>query len=461
MIYNPVDDKLHEECGVFGINSFSGKNVAEKVYFGLYALQHRGQESAGIASQYNNDIILKKNMGLVADAIKKEDLEELKGSIAIGHVRYATCGESNVVNAQPLVGKSKLGTISIAHNGTLVNTGILRSLLEDSGTLFQTTIDSELILNFMVRSSSKGIENALKDALDAVKGAYALVLNVGDTLIGVRDPYGIRPLVLGKSEDNYVLASESCALDAVGAELVRDVEPGEMVFIKGSELKSVRFSEKTDNRICSFEYIYFARPDSTIDKISVHKSRVKMGEVLYKEKPVEADIIIGVPDSGIPAAIGYAKASGIPFDIGFSKNKYIGRTFIAPSQELREKNVSIKLNALKEVIQGKRVVLIDDSIVRGTTSKHLVDNLRCAGAKEIHFRVSSPEVKHPCYFGIDTPYRSELIAAVKTKEEIREYIGADSLEFISLSGLSKALDEEKKFCTGCFAGLYPITILQD
>lgn len=455
------DDKLHEECGVFGINSFSGKDVAEKVYFGLYALQHRGQESAGIASNNNGDIILKKNMGLIADAITKEDIEELKGSVAIGHVRYATCGESNVINAQPLVGKSKLGNLSIAHNGTLVNTNVLKSLLEDSGTLFQTTIDSEVILNLMVRSFKKGIEKSLRDALEAVKGAYALVLNYENKLIGVRDPHGIRPLILGKTEDNYVLASESCALDAVGATIVRDIKAGEIVIIEGEEIKSIRFSERTKTNICAFEYVYFARPDSVIDTISVHKARLKMGEALYYEHPIEADIVVGVPDSGMASAIGYANASKIPFDIGFSKNRYIGRTFIAPSQELREKNVSIKLNALREVVEGKRVVMIDDSIVRGTTSKHLVENMRRAGAKEIHFRVSSPEVKNPCYFGIDTPYRDQLIAAIKTKEEIREYIGADSLEFISKEGLVKAMNENMGFCTGCFTGVYPMSILQD
>lgn len=458
---NEIDDKLHEECGIFGINSFSGEDVAKKVYYGLYALQHRGQESAGIASNYNNEIILRKNMGLVAEAISKEDIEDLKGSVAIGHVRYATCGESNIVNAQPLVGKTKLGNISIAHNGTLVNTEVIKSLLEDSGTLFQTTIDSEIILNFMVRSASKGIVGALRDALDAVKGAYALVLNIGETLIGVRDPYGIRPLILGKTDDNYVLASESCALDAVGAEIVRDIQPGEMVFIEKDNVKSIKFCEQTNNRLCSFEYIYFARPDSKMDGLSVYQTRLKMGEILYKESNVESDVVIGVPDSGIPAAIGYSRASNIPFELGFNKNKYIGRTFIAPSQELREKNVSIKLNALKDVVGGKRVILIDDSIVRGTTSKHLVENLRNAGAKEIHFRVSSPMVKHPCYFGIDTPYRDQLIAAVKSKDEIRDYIGADSLEFLSQKGLEEALSQGDQYCSGCFTGRYPISILQD
>lgn len=455
------DDKLHEECGVFGINSFTGKDVSEKVYYGLYALQHRGQESAGIASNLGGEILLKKEMGLVPDCFSSEDLKELKGSIAIGHVRYSTCGDSNVINAQPLVGKSKLGQIAIAHNGTLVNASSIRELLEEAGALFQTTIDSEVILNLAVRNASRGIIKGIKDALNVIKGAYALTIACGDMLIGIRDPYGIRPLVLGKTDDGYVLASESCALDAVGAELIRDVKAGEMLIIKGQETESIMFSEKTGNHVCSFEYIYFARPDSKMDGLSVHKSRLAMGAKLYEEYPVKADIVIGVPDSGIAAALGYSRASGIPFEVGFTKNKYIGRTFIAPSQEIREKNVSIKLNAIREVVEGKDVVLIDDSIVRGTTSRRLIETLKRAGAGKIHFRVSSPMVKHPCYFGIDTPYREHLIAAVKTKDEIRDQIGADTLEFISIDGLLDSLESDNGYCTGCFSGQYPMSILQD
>lgn len=455
------DGKLHEECGVFGINSFSGKDVADKVYYGLYALQHRGQESAGIASNQSGVITLKKEMGLVNSVFTAKDIEELKGDIAIGHVRYATFGEPNVTNAQPLVGRSRLGQLSVAHNGTLVNAGILRELLEDSGAIFQTTIDSEVILNLMVRSSGKELHNVLKETLNVIKGAYALTMTMGEYLIGIRDPYGIRPLILGKTEDNYILASESCALDVLGGEIVRDIEPGEMVFIKGREIRSIKFSEKTQHRVCSFEYIYFARPDSVMDKISVHEARVKMGERLYKEHPVEADIVIGVPDSGIAAALGYSRASGIPFDIGFTKNKYIGRTFIAPSQAIREKNVNIKLNAISNVVNGKRVVLIDDSIVRGTTSRKLIETLRFAGAKEIHFRVSSPMVKHPCYFGIDTPDRHDLIAATKSWDEVQAEIGADSLGYISEQGLIEVLDHDNGYCTGCFSGIYPMSIPQE
>ncbi|MFB0918427.1 MAG: amidophosphoribosyltransferase [Clostridiaceae bacterium] len=455
------DDKLKDECGVIGINSFSGQDVSKLAYLGLYALQHRGQESAGIASNYKSEIILRKSMGLVEDALSEDDLNALKGPVAIGHVRYTNNADLNVINAQPLVGKSKYGQISIAHNGALVNGNSLKELLEDSGVLFQTNIDSEVILNLIVRNAAKGVEKGLKTALNLIKGAYALTLAKDDMLIGIRDPYGIRPLILGKTDDNYILASESCAFDAIGATIVRDIEAGEMVIIRGQEVESIKYSEKTENNLCSFEYIYFARPDSVIDGLAVHTARVNLGKMLYEEYPVEADLVIGVPDSGLAAALGYSRASGIPFDLGFNKNKYIGRTFIAPSQEIRERNVNIKLNAIRDVVEGKRIVLIDDSIVRGTTSRKLIETLRFAGAKEIHFRVSSPMVKHPCFFGIDTPYRESLIAARMSKEEIKDEIGADSLEFISRQGLQKSLEETKGYCTGCFFGVYPMSILQD
>ena len=461
MIFLDDQDKLHEECGVFGINSFSGRDVAEKVYYGLFALQHRGQESAGIAANLAGEISLKKNMGLVQEAFTKEDLQELKGTIAIGHVRYSTSGESNVINAQPLVGHSRMGQMAIAHNGTLVNAGLLRELLEEGGTMFQTTIDSEVILHLMVRSGNKDLERSLKETLNVIKGAFALTLTMGNQLIGIRDPYGIRPLILGKTDDNYILASESCALDVLGARIVRDIEPGEMVIIEGDQIRSIKYSEKTAHRVCSFEYIYFARPDSEMDGISVHDARLKMGATLWAEHPIEADLVIGVPDSGIAAALGFSRASGIPFEIGFTKNKNIGRTFIAPSQELREEAVNIKLNALRHVVKDKRVVLIDDSIVRGTTSRKLIETLRFAGAKEIHFRVSSPMVQHPCYFGIDTPYREHLIAAIMSKDEICAHIGSDSLEFLSEPGLLKALDHDNGYCTGCFSGIYPMSIPQE
>lgn len=448
------DDKFKEECGVFGLYARDSQ-ASFSVYDGLYSLQHRGQESAGIASVENGEITLRKKMGLVVEALSKNDLTDLKGNIAIGHVRYSTQGDSNVVNAQPLTAKSKFGSMAVAHNGTLVNSDVVRSLLEDAGAVFQTETDSEVIVNLIARGIHKGLERAILDAIQTIKGSFALVIAYGNKLIGIRDVYGIRPLVIGTRGEDIILSSESCAIDTVGGSLLRDVAPGEMVVIENGEITSYQYSEKTKGQTCSFEYIYFARPDSVIDGISVHSLRVKTGEVLYKEYPIEADVVIGVPDSGLAAAIGYSRASGIPFDIGFSKNKYIGRSFIAPSQEQREKVVSLKLNAQKEVVNGKRVVLIDDSIVRGTTSSYLVDLLYKAGAKEVHFRVSSPMVKFPCYFGIDTPYRKHLIAAKMTKDEIRDYIGCTSLEYISRQGLIESLGRDT-FCTGCFTGEYPL-----
>lgn len=450
-------DKFKEECGVFGIFSQGGVDVAAVTYYGLYALQHRGQESAGIVTSDGENLNCYKNMGLVSEVFNEGVLKGLNGFSAIGHVRYSTTGSSKVENAQPILGKFKLGPIAIAHNGNLVNTDIIRELLEDSGSIFQTTIDSEVILNLIARGAKKGIESAVVDSMQAVKGSYAIVILTEDKLIGVRDPNGIRPLCLGKLDDNYILCSESCALDSIGAEFIRDVNPGEIVIIDKNGLKSVNFAEKTKCETCVFEYIYFARPDSTIDGINVYSSRVLAGERLYEESPVDADVVIGVPDSGVPAAIGFSKASKIPYAIGFIKNKYVGRTFITPSQEMRERAVSVKLNPLKINIEGKRVVIVDDSIVRGTTSKKLVEALRKSGAKEVHFRIASPAVKFPCYFGIDTPYRSDLIGAHKSVEEIRETIGADSLSYLSINGLLKTFGNKQNYCLGCFKGIYPVS----
>lgn len=450
-------DKMEEECGVFGIFSNENIDVASITYYGLYALQHRGQESAGIAVSNGAEIMCYKEMGLVSDVFKEGTLRELKGNAAIGHVRYSTTGSSNVLNAQPLVSKYKLGSIAIGHNGNLVNADVIRELLEDGGTVFQTTIDSEVIINLIARGARKGMERAVVDAIQAVKGSYAIVMLTEDKLIGIRDPHGIRPLCIGKLNDAYILSSESCALDSVGADFVRDVKPGEIIIIDKNGMESIDFAERTKCETCSFEYVYFARPDSTIDGINVYNARVRGGEILYKEAPAEADIVIGVPDSGIAAAVGYAKASGIPFGIGLIKNKYIGRTFITPSQELREKAVSVKLNVLKVNVAGKRVLLIDDSIVRGTTSRRLVEILRKAGAKEVHFRVSSPIVKYPCYFGIDTAHRKDLIGSKLPVDEINNEIGADSLGYISIDGLLDSLGDEHGFCLGCFNGVYPIS----
>lgn len=450
-------DKFKEECGVFGIYSHKLMNVTEITYLGLYALQHRGQESAGIAVSDGKDILCHKGMGLVCDVFNREELGKSNGLSAIGHVRYSTTGSSNIENAQPILSRCKLGSIAIAHNGNLVNADVVRELLEDGGVIFQTSNDSEVVLNLIARGAKKGIERAVVDAIQAVKGSYAMVILTEEKLIGVRDPHGIRPLCIGKLDDNYVLCSESCAIDALGGEFIRDVKPGEIVIIDNDGLKSINFAEKTKCETCSFEYIYFARPDSTIDSINVYSSRVKAGIELYRENPVDADIVIGVPDSGIPAAIGFSSVSNIPYGVGLIKNKYVGRTFIEPSQELREKAVSVKLNALRVNIEGKRVVLIDDSIVRGTTSVKLVEMLRRAGATEVHLRIASPPVKFPCYFGIDTPYRNELIASSVDNEGIRQEIGADSLAYLSINGLLSSLNVEGGFCLGCFNGIYPIS----
>jgi amidophosphoribosyltransferase len=451
------EDKFKDECGVFGIYTQGEVDVASLTYYGLYALQHRGQESAGIAVSDGEKITCYKDMGLVVDVFKEDKIKSLVGNAAIGHTRYSTTGVSNVINAQPITIEFKLGSIAIAHNGNLVNADVMRELLEDTGCIFQTSIDTEVVLNLIARGAKKGIENAVVDVVQAIKGSFAIVILTKDKLIGFRDPNGIRPLCIGKLDESYILCSESCALDAIGAELVRDVEPGEIVIIDENGLKSITFAEKTKCQTCAFEYVYFARPDSIIDGINVYNARVRAGEQLFKECPADADVVVGVPDSGIAAAVGYSRASGIPYDTGFIKNRYVGRTFISPSQELREKALLVKLNPLKVNIEGKRVLLIDDSIVRGTTSRKLIDLLRRAGAKEVHFRISSPVVQYPCYFGIDTPYRKELIGSGNTVEEIRELIGADSLGYISKEGLVSSMDSEKGFCLGCFNGIYPVS----
>jgi amidophosphoribosyltransferase len=457
MIFDLDADKFKDECGVFGIFSTDDIDAATLTYYGLYALQHRGQESAGIATSNGKEVKCYKNMGLVSEAFNEKSLAELQGSSAIGHVRYSTTGSSNVNNAQPLVSKFKLGTIAMAHNGNLVNADVIKELLEDSGYVFQTSSDTEVIISMIARGAKKGIERALFNAIQAIKGSFAIVMLTEDKLIGVRDTNGIRPLCIGKLDNSYILSSESCALDTLGAEFVRDVEPGEIVIIDKDGLKSLNYSEKTKCETCAFEYIYFARPDSVIDGIDVYESRIKAGRKLFEESPCEADIVIGVPDSGIPAAVGFSKASGIPYDTGFIKNRYIGRTFITPNQEMRERAVTVKLNVMKSSVAGKRVVLIDDSIVRGTTSKKLVELLRRAGAKEVHFRISSPVVKHPCYFGINTSNRDELIGANFTVDQIRDEIGADSLGYISIDGLLSCFGEKKGFCLGCFSGVYPVS----
>lgn len=449
-------DKMEEECGVFGIYSKEINEVAQITYYGLYALQHRGQESAGISVSNFGDIVTYKGMGLTADVFTTDTLKNLVGNAAIGHVRYSTTGESKLENAQPLESRYKLGQIAVAHNGNLTNAKIIRELLEDGGSTFNTTIDSEVIIKMIARKANGSVEEAIRSTVGAIKGAYALVILAGNKLVGVRDPYGIRPLCLGINENgDYILASESCAIDAVGGTLIRDVLPGEMVIIDENGVKSIKYSENNKKAPCSFEHIYFARPDSVIDGLNVYESRVEAGRLLAKQMKVDADVVIGVPDSGIPAAIGYAEASGIPYAIGLVKNKYIGRTFIKPTQALREQAVMVKLNPLKVNLEGKRVVIIDDSLVRGTTSKILIEIIRRAGAKEVHFRSASPAVKHSCYFGIDTAHREELIAARLSVEEIRKEINADTLDYLSMENMLKSL-KGCDYCVGCFNGEYPV-----
>ena len=459
-IMDPANGKFKDECGVFGIYVNKPVDVASVTYYGLYALQHRGQESAGIAVANGEEVKIHKGLGLITEAFNSDNLDYLKslnGNISVGHVRYSTAGAKTVENAQPLLANTKLGPIAMAHNGNLVNADVIRELLEDGGHVFHTSVDSEVLASLIARGSKRGIERAVVNAISAVRGSFAMVIMTKDKLIGIRDPHGIRPLCLGKIDEGYILSSESCALDSVGAELVRDIEPGEIVVIDSDGVKSIKYSEGTTCQTCAFEYIYFARPDSVIDELDVYNTRVKQGEVLYQEHKIDADLVVAVPDSGIPAAVGYSKASGIPYEMGFVKNRYVGRTFISPSQELRERAVAVKLNPLKVNVKGKRVILIDDSIVRGTTSKHLIHSLRRAGATEVHFLVASPIVKFPCYFGIDTPYRSELIGANKSVEEIRETIGCDSLGYLSLEGMYEGFYGRRNFCVGCFNGVYPVS----
>lgn len=454
-----TSDKLREECGVLGIYAPGEETLPHMMGFGLVALQHRGQESAGIATSKGGMINYFKDMGLVQDVFTNKILDRLHGDVSIGHVRYSTTGESYVSNAQPLVVNYKGGSIALAHNGNLVNAGEIRNHLEDDGSIFQTSIDSEVIANLIARKYSLGFKEAIKETISEIKGAFALTIICENKLIGVRDANGLRPLCLGKLDNGYVLASESCALDVVGAEFIRDIEKGEMVVIDENGVESIIYDDSQKKSHCIFEYVYFARPDSKIDGESVYITRRDAGRVLAEEYKIDADIVIAVPDSGIDAAIGYAEASGIPYGVGLIKNKYIGRTFIKPDQKSRELAVRLKLNPLKENIKGKRVIMIDDSIVRGTTSKKIVASLRAAGAKEVHVLVSSPPVVHSCYFGIDTPERKELVGAVKTIDEICEMIGADSLGYISVEGLMRSVHKtDKEVCVACFNGDYPITV---
>ncbi|GAB6154018.1 amidophosphoribosyltransferase [Desulfosporosinus burensis] len=450
------EDKPKEECGVFGIYA-PDQEVARLTYYGLYALQHRGQESAGIATSDGRGITLHKGMGLVSEVFSDRVVEGLKGKMAIGHVRYSTTGSSLLANAQPLVVHYQKGMMALAHNGNLTNALELREELGKNGAVFQTTIDSEVIINLITRYCRDSLEDALVKTMMDLRGAYALVILAEDKLFGMRDPHGVRPLCIGLMGDRYCLASESCALDTVGAEFVRDVEPGEIVVIDDDGLHSRQGLTKTAQTSCAFEYIYFARPDSTMDQLNVSESRRQMGIELARECPIDADLVIAVPDSGTASALGYATALGIPFGEGLIKNRYVGRTFIQPTQAMREVGVRLKLNANTSVLKDKRVVMIDDSIVRGTTSSKLVKMVKNAGAKEVHFLISSPPVAYPCYYGIDTAEREKLIANQLDIEGIRKFVGADSLHYISEEGLLRALGTSE-VCLACFNGVYPIPL---
>lgn len=453
----PDGDCMREECGVFGIFCpDGGLEPTEAAYYGLLALQHRGQESAGIAVARDRRIDYHKDMGLVSDAFKS-GLDRLRGGhAAIGHVRYSTMGDTLLANAQPLVISSKKGHIGLSHNGNLINAAELRDELENAGAIFQTTIDSEVIASLIAKHSGGGIIEGVTKTMEIIRGSYALVILTPDMLIGVRDPKGIRPIALGRVGGAYVFASESSAFDAVGGEFIRDLRPGEIVVVDKRGLKSYQGAHAMETALCIFEYVYFARPDSDIDGIPVHMAREQAGARLALANPVEVDVVAAVPDSAMPAAMGYAIESGIPYTIALSKNRYVGRTFIQPSQDKREMSVSIKLNALKRNVRGKRVLLVDDSIVRGTTSKRIVEMLKLAGAREVHLRISSPPVKFPCFFGIDTSSHDQLIGAEKSVEQIRQFIGADSLHYLSIGELLKTVEcAACNFCVGCFNGQYP------
>lgn len=453
-------DSLHEECGVFGIFSNSSCDVARQTYIGLYALQHRGQESCGIVVNDDGLFNYHKDLGLVHEVFDKEALDALgQGQMAIGHVRYSTTGKPNRSNAQPLVVRHIKGPMSIAHNGNLINARELREEYEMRGMIFHNTNDTEVISYAITeqRIHSGSIEEAVEMAMNRIKGAYSLVVMSPSKLIAARDPNGFRPLSLAKTADGYAVASETCAFDSVGAQFVRDIEPGEIVVIDKNGVRSIKTHCGSKGHICVFEYIYVARPDSVIEGSSVHKARLRAGKYLYREHPVDADVVIGVPDSGLDAALGFSQESGIPYGIGFTKNRYIGRTFIQPTQSERTNSVKIKLNAISNTVKGKRVVMIDDSIVRGTTSAKIVRLLRDAGATEVHVRISSPPFVSPCFFGIDIDSKENLIACKMSVSEICESIGADSLEYLSVENVKKLAGiSHCGFCTGCFTGEYPM-----
>jgi amidophosphoribosyltransferase len=453
-------DKLKEECGVFGI--FGHPEAANLTYLGLYALQHRGQESAGIAASDGARIRVSKGMGHVNDVFDSGALGHLNGAMAVGHVRYSTAGESRLANAQPIVIDSAHGQLALGHNGNLVNAGEVKDALVREGAIFQTSTDSEVVVHLFARSKEPTPEAAVIDALSQVRGAFSFVMMTRDKLIGVRDPHGFRPLALGRLGDAWVMCSETCALDLIGARYERDIEPGEMVVASAAGLESRRPFAPARHSQCIFEHVYFARPDSYVFGESVNEVRTEFGRRLARESGVPADVVVPIPDSGVCAAVGYAEASGLPMRMGLIRNHYVGRTFIQPQQSIRHFGVRVKLNPVKSILEGRRVVLVDDSIVRGTTSRKIVRMVRSAGAKEVHMRISCPPTISPCFYGVDTPRRSELIAATHTLDEIRRYLDADSVAYLSLDGLTGAVrGGPTKYCTSCYTGVYPVAFPRD
>jgi amidophosphoribosyltransferase len=460
-----ADDHFHDECGVFGV--FGHPEAANLAYLGLYALQHRGQESAGIISSDGAELHLHRAMGEVEEIFQPRVLAKLPGNLAIGHTRYSTAGDKALLNAQPIVIDCNKGKVALGHNGNLTNAVEWRRKLEHRGSIFQTNSDTEVIVHLIARSQARNLSGALGDALNQVEGAYSLLVLTMDELYAVRDPRGFRPLVLGKlpaingGADTWLVASETCAFDLLNAQYVREIEPGEMVRISRSGIESIRFAPEKQQQQCIFEHVYFSRPDSIVFGRSVNESREALGRLLAREHPANADIVVPVPDSGVPAAVGYALESRIPFRMGLIRNHYIGRTFIEPSQAIRDFGVKLKLNPVRGLIEGKRIVLVDDSIVRGTTSRKIVRMVREAGAKEVHVRISCPPTISPCYYGVDTPTKEELIASSHTPQEICKFLSADSLGYLSMAGLKQAVaDTQGKFCTSCYTGVYPTDLVQ-
>ena len=454
------DDRFHDECGLFGI--WNHPEAANVTYLGLYALQHRGQESAGIAATDGTGFHVEKAMGWVADVFSPERLRRLPGHRAIGHVRYSTAGSSNLRNAQPISATTARGPIAIAHNGNLTNADALRKEMEADGAIFQSSSDTEVILHLLARAPAGGLEEQLPHALRQVRGAYSLVILTPGALYAIRDPSGFRPLTLGRLDTAWVVASETCALDLMEARFERDVEPGEILVISDAGLRSIRPFPQGERLHCVFEYVYFARPDSVLWGRNVHTVRKALGRQLAREHPVSADIVIPVPDSGTSAALGFSEESGTPYEMGLIRNHYVGRTFIEPKQGIRHFGVKVKLNPMREMLEGRRVIVVDDSIVRGTTSRKIVKMIRSAGATSVHVRISSPPIQWPCYYGIDTPTRKELIASSHHTEEILRYLGADSLGYLSLDGMLKATGSDPAtYCHACFTGDYRVGLAED